>query len=1118
MLICAVLGMTGAVRAQAQDAAEEPSRNGEITAEALQGKIELLKSKQNLSEETKTRILMIYHEIEDSLDEKKEYDEQIDNFQNALKMLPLRLKNLSADIEHKEQQLKNRTPENFSSFPTDEIEQRLVIEKSRLSELNTEINQLEQRINEQSGRSAKILEEINAARSELEKIAVPKDLAPPEAKAESEALQWRMQAGTKALNVKLKMLELEGISLPLRLQKMKYDLQVLNIRRDGLTLLIKEIEEHLIERTQVEADRTEREMLLAEKEASGKHVLIQEATRENIRLSRTLQLVNKKMEKIGGEKAKLEALNKLIEKDYQSAERKINLAGLSPALGNILRVQRRDLPTREGFKALSKNIQNETALASLEQFKLEDMQKRLSDTGVMLQSMMDERLEPDASDEDKLMIRTELRLLLNNQRELVNKLYAVYSNYARSLVELDFAKQQLLSRAEKFADFLDRRLLWVPSDRALDRVFLAELYRSALWLLSPVNWKAAAVDLFAGARTFPLVSILFLAAIGALRFFKTKLKTNFRDIQKKASKPYTDKFSYTLSSMFLILLLVLPAPLFLLLCGGLLELLADSAPFSKNLAAGFYKAAFPLLILQYFYKLFSPEGIVQNQFQWSPETVNLLHRQLNWLRFVAVPALFFIGLSGQDIFSQNAIALGRVGLIVAMLAMSYVMHVFLNPGKGVFVNFYESNPRSLVTKLRHVWYAVGVLTPVVIVGFTVAGYYLSALELEQRLVLSIRLVFAAVLVHALAIRWMALANRRLALQNARQKRKIQEQASKQAATGGEGSPVIDEQLLDIPKINTQTRRLLTVTVMLFLLAGFWVVWKDILPAFSILDQIVLWRHVEVVDSQETLSPVTLVNLLLALLYGFVAVVVMRNLSGLLELLLAGKLAVEAGSRYAINQLMQYTVAGIAFVGVANELGGSWKQVQWLVAALGVGLGFGLQEIFANMVSGIILLFERPIRVGDTVSVGDITGKVNRIQMRATQIIDWDQKEVIVPNKTFITDRLVNWTLTDPTTRVVIPLGIAYDSDVELAFKVITETVKNTPLVLEEPEPSIYFVGFGESSLDFTIRAYVRELSNRLPLTNELHLRLLKALRENGIEIPFPQRDLHIRSAVEPGRP
>jgi potassium efflux system protein len=200
--------------------------------------------------------------------------------------------------------------------------------------------------------------------------------------------------------------------------------------------------------------------------------------------------------------------------------------------------------------------------------------------------------------------------------------------------------------------------------------------------------------------------------------------------------------------------------------------------------------------------------------------------------------------------------------------------------------------------------------------------------------------------------------------------------------------------------------------------------------------------------------------------------------------------------------------------VLNIIGWKWSQIQWLVAALSVGLGFGLQEIVANFVSGLIILFERPVRVGDTVTVGQLSGTVSRVRIRATTITDWDRKEIIVPNKAFITEQVINWTLADPITRVVVPVGIAYGSDYELAQKVMEDTLHSLPLVLDEPKPEVFFIGFGDSSLDFSLRVHSRQLSDRLPLMHAVHQAILKALRENGIESPFPQRDLHNRSTVE----
>jgi potassium efflux system protein len=194
----------------------------------------------------------------------------------------------------------------------------------------------------------------------------------------------------------------------------------------------------------------------------------------------------------------------------------------------------------------------------------------------------------------------------------------------------------------------------------------------------------------------------------------------------------------------------------------------------------------------------------------------------------------------------------------------------------------------------------------------------------------------------------------------------------------------------------------------------------------------------------------------------------------------------------------------------------WSNIQWLVAAVGLGLGFGLQEIFANFVSGLIILFERPIRVGDTVTVGNISGVVSRIRIRATWITGFDRKELVVPNKEFVTTQLVNWSLSDAISRVEIRVGIAYGSDTEKAIELLQDAADANPDVLRDPAPSVLFRGFGDSSLDFELRAFSPDMERRLPIVHALHMAIDRSFRTNGIEIAFPQRDVHLRSLPPAG--
>jgi len=1086
-----------------------------LTSADIQQRIQAVKDRQNLSEEVKNRVLASYQESEDNLRELQVQENLIASFKGSTKSFPLDIKKLQAQIAEMEELLKQRKPEKFTQVPLDELEQRLVIEKTRLSDLDAEIVKNETEIDELSRNPQLIREKISELKSrQSATLLAQQQLASKslDSMLEREARDIQLESRINLLNTTLKKMDLENIADPLQLQLQKERMRLLNLQRERQMLLIGDLDSVLLDRRQQEIDKEQTELLQAEKEAEGKHPLIRAAMKDNMRCNRELQDVNKHLEQFQLKKNELDARNKQIEKDFQSAEQKINLAGLSPALGNLLREQRRNLPQRKQYEGLNDTIQTEIADASLAMFKLDEAKSQLMDINETLLSRMERELPKNIDAGDALRIRTELRMLLNDQKDLVGRLSLAYSQYAHLLGDVDFVLQQMLNNADKFGAYLDGRLLWVPSAPVISKAYLGNIVDSAHWFFSPSNWLRVAVDLGHGLQAYPILLALIAGLIALNWRFRSLLKANLQSLlTKSSSNQYLVTFSQNLNSLGYILALSLPVPLGMMWVAWVVSLNPGADNFSRAAASGFMAAALSLSVLQFLYRLYKPEGVAEILFHWHKRTVNLLFCQFKWLRFVVIPCLFVVGMANTNLFSEHSQSLGRTALILLLITMSYVLHRLTHPVEGIGKAFYLANS-SWVGRLRYVWYLLAVLAPWVVIGFAVMGYYQSALQLENKLIFTLRLVFLTALFHALVLRWLTVTKRQLALQNARQKRKQADQAS--ANIGAEGGFVQEENVLDISKINQQSDKLLTTMIAVILSVGTWMIWHDILPAFSIFERIELWQYRELVDGAETLRRVTLINILVSLFYMGLTFVFVSNFPALVDLLSAGKFALAAGSRYALIQLVRYLLVTIAFLAIANEMGGSWSQVQWLVAALSVGLGFGLQEIFANMVSGIILLFERPIRVGDTVTVGDVTGRVCRIQMRATHILDWDGKELVVPNKTIITDQLVNWTLTDTVTRVVLMVGVAYGSDVELVESVLKEAVASVDSILREPEPMVSFLSFGESSLDFRVTVHVKELGDRMPVTHQLHKKFYQALQYHNIEIPFPQRDIHIRSIAE----
>ncbi|MEA3278452.1 MAG: mechanosensitive ion channel [Pseudomonadota bacterium] len=230
---------------------------------------------------------------------------------------------------------------------------------------------------------------------------------------------------------------------------------------------------------------------------------------------------------------------------------------------------------------------------------------------------------------------------------------------------------------------------------------------------------------------------------------------------------------------------------------------------------------------------------------------------------------------------------------------------------------------------------------------------------------------------------------------------------------------------------------------------------------------------------------------------------------MLEIILLKFSEMPASSRYTVTTVTNYVIVTAGIVLVFKTIGADWSQLQWLVAALGVGIGFGLQEIVANFISGIIVLFERPIRIGDVVTVGDTDGTVTRIRSRATTIRSWDGKELLVPNKEFITGRLLNWTLSDQATRIVLSVGVAYGSNVRQAMRLLEEVAQENENVLDDPPPSVMFEAFGDNSLGLLLRCFVGSAELRYPTISALNEAINDKFNSAGINIAFPQRDLHL---------
>ena len=259
-------------------------------------------------------------------------------------------------------------------------------------------------------------------------------------------------------------------------------------------------------------------------------------------------------------------------------------------------------------------------------------------------------------------------------------------------------------------------------------------------------------------------------------------------------------------------------------------------------------------------------------------------------------------------------------------------------------------------------------------------------------------------------------------------------------------------------------------------------------------------------------PITVATLLVTALILVASWWASRWVQGIFKRRLFPRLRLDSGLEFSILRFAHYAVMSVGTLVALQTLHVDLTGLAVVAGILSVGIGFGLQNLAGNFISGIILLIERPITVGDHVTVGDTDGEVRAINMRSTKIVTNDNISIIVPNSEFVSGRVVNWSLGDPRLRVRVAVGVSYSSDVTRVSRVLLDVARRHPDLLEDPPAEVWLVRFGPSSLDFELLVWIADPRHKDAVTSTLHYAIRAAFLENGIDIPLPQHEVTVRSA------
>jgi potassium efflux system protein len=1089
-------------------ASADPSSTA-LTLEAIKARIAEVESDPALDEAIRTRLTDLYNKALAQREKARVSKNKTDAYLQAREEAAAQARTIRDELAQAQQAEQSVTLDVPAATPLAEIDQRLLIEKANDAAVETQLVKLEEQLASEADRPSMVRTRQTAIAKRQEELATESKLPAPadELPALTEARHWLQASEEHALSAESRMLNQELLSQPLRIELLKAQRNQTAFSLERIRTRTQLLENMLSSRRVAEAEQAKTETEEAQLAALGKHPLVQDLAEQNAALSAELTGLATDLEQVLAEDNTANSLAQRISDDFSSSRQKLELAGMNQALGLVLLEQRRGLPELRTYRKSERAREQLIASAGLHQLRLVEELRSLDNIPDYIDG-----LTIGIDSEQVSSIRTELEELALNRRTLLNKVISTNQAYLRALSELDFAQRRLVDTLRNYDDYLAENLLWIRSRPLPDIEMLKAMPGRLSQLLSPARWQAVVTSLTDSAPSSPGF-ILALLVFALLLWKERAICAALRATGTQITKIRTDSFRFTFDALVLTLLLAISWPLLVGSIGWQLGRELDAVAFTRPVSAALTWVAGAWFYLRAFRMLCLRGGLAEAHFRWPADSLKMLRRELSKLMPIFLPtafiALFVINLDSAALGG----GVGRLAIVIILLALGMFFYRLFDPAKGVLKPYLARHEQSLFARLRYLWLALAVAIPVVLAGLAFIGYTYTAAILTGSLLDTLWFILLLVVIHQLVYRWLLLTRRRLAFQAAIERRDAARAAAAARLSDEPGSELaaehFEEPVIDLATLGEESRKLLNVALVIAGIIGIWFIWSDVLPAFGYLDKITLWQYSSTISGVEKLVPVTLAKVILALLVIFITIAGTKRFPSFMEIALLQHLDMTAGGRYAATTLSRYVIAATGVVIALGMIGGSWDKIQWLVAALGVGIGFGLQEIVANFISGIIILFERPIRVGDYVSVGDTDGFVTRIQIRATTIQSRDRTELLVPNKEFITGRLLNWSLSDPVTRISVPVGIAYGSDVKQAMALMAEAAAENELVLEEPFPLVAFESFGDNSLLVTLRCFVDSLDYRLPVTSELHTAINSKFNTAGIVIAFPQRDLHL---------
>jgi potassium efflux system protein len=1143
-----------------------------VTLESIEAELEKVNSLPESEDPVIDDVKSLYQKAKLQVAEAADYRSSLAQFQQIIETA-------SQQMEDARQLLESTNSESQLNFghetEVDQLPELKELESQKLAK-EIEVKSILKTIDslspaQRQSRITEIQEQVTEATRILEEVKL--QLKTPPANDNqffARARRTQLSAENAMLQAKISALEAESDSYEatpdLPAIQLEYSQRL--ITRLNKEILI--IDDAIHRRRQNEIDRLNSQAIATQRSVIAP---LKNMAADNVALTETLRGLALKIDQLSQQLVDIEKETIQLQREQKTTESRIRVVGLSDSFGRMLQRNRNHLIDAQQMRIPINQLNRSIAESQIAMFRWQDESTLISDLEASATEIV-ETLEnqnafgemvPAEREAAQSAAFSDAEKLLKRRTEILTQLKRLEDERFQELVEIKRAQKEQAAVAEVYAELIDENILWLRNAPSMGLADAQNIGKAAINLASPLHWNSVWENLQQSfSQNFP-VSILIIMSSLSLFLFRHRMVAELNRTGDLASKRGCRMFGITVSAIVQTLLLTLTklSPLFAV--GWLLARNGLGSSFSTSFGWALVYAASAVFPFELLNQASRKKGLVHCHFDWSQDLRVLLKRNFGWMLPIVIPLLVVLfllpmlgnetsdktpsvnssaiatlingdpidsGLGGSSSQRSTGVAqnnlsnseswnrLGRLLLIVLLLIAAVFSAGVFSPHGALYTDVDNLKGKANAnTKFRYLSYIVAIGIPLILAAIAMVGYYYSAIRIGESILKTIALAIVVILLYSAAMRFLLVRRRHLRYEQLVHQRTQARLAAEQkdaAMAAGAANEMIEVDLqnepgLDITDVSRQAREL-TAVIFLLIAGGILLsIWQYMLPATKIMDDIAFW-NVELSGRTET---VTLRDIMFSSIMFILTYFGVRNMPGMLELLLLQRLPLDAGARYAVTSIFRYILLVFGGVLALGYLKIPWSNYSWLVAAISVGLGFGLQEIVANFVSGLILLLERPVRVGDVVTIDGTTGIVSRIQMRATTVTNWDNQELVVPNKDLISGKLLNWTLSSVVNRLSLKFGVAYGTDPNFVRQLVLDAILPNRSLLKEPKPMVTFEEFGDSSLNFTLRCCVSTIERRWAIVHELNVAIDNVLKENNIEIPFPQRDLHIIDGISP---